>query len=74
MGERTMENDLLRIADEILSYLGRESEATSWDIKLKFHLSSSHLYMALGILLARGSIEINPRDLTYAIKMKSAPQ
>ncbi|OGS13202.1 MAG: hypothetical protein A2234_11580 [Elusimicrobia bacterium RIFOXYA2_FULL_58_8] len=42
-------------------------EATSWDLKLKLHLSSSSLYMALGWLAAERKIDLYPKELNFRI-------
>ena len=42
-------------------------DATSWDLKLKLHLSSSALYMALGWLAAERKIALYPKDLTFRV-------
>ncbi|MBI4801540.1 MAG: winged helix-turn-helix domain-containing protein [Elusimicrobia bacterium] len=47
----------------------RHGETTSWDLKLKLHLSSSALYLALGWLAAQGKIQLYPQDLNYKIKL-----
>ncbi len=55
-------------AAKILEML-KEGESTSWDIKLKLHLSSSALYLALGWLCAQQKIELYPQDLNFKIKV-----
>lgn len=42
-------------------------DATSWDLKLKLHLSSSTLYLALGWLAAQGSISLYPKELNFRV-------
>jgi hypothetical protein len=54
-------------AGKILELL-KTGENTSWDLKLKLHLSSSALYLALGWLSAQGKIELYPQDLNFKIK------
>ena len=44
---------IAQAADKIAELLKDGGEITSWDIKLKLHLSSSALYLALGWLAAR---------------------
>lgn len=58
-------------AEKIHGLLKTGGEATSWDIKLKLHLSSSSLYLALGWLAAQGKIQIYPQDLNYRIKLSA---
>lgn len=42
-------------------------DATSWDLKLKLHLSSSSLYMALGWLAAERKIALYPKELNFRV-------
>ncbi|PIU17907.1 MAG: hypothetical protein COT18_11615 [Elusimicrobia bacterium CG08_land_8_20_14_0_20_59_10] len=42
-------------------------DATSWDLKLKLHLSSSSLYLALGWLAAQGRLSLYPKELNFRI-------
>ena len=56
-------------ASKITDLLKGGGETTSWDIKLKLHLSSSALYLALGWLAAQGKVNIYPQDLNYKIKL-----
>ncbi|MCX5785807.1 MAG: winged helix-turn-helix domain-containing protein [Elusimicrobia bacterium] len=47
----------------------KAGENTSWDIKLKLHLSSSALYLALGWLAAQGKVALYPQDLNFKVKI-----
>lgn len=42
-------------------------DASSWDLKLKLHLSSSSLYLALGWLAAQGKLELYPKELNFRV-------
>jgi hypothetical protein len=42
-------------------------DMTSWDLKLKLHLSSSALYLALGWLAAERKIDLYPKDLNFRV-------
>ena len=42
-------------------------DVTSWDLKLKLHLSSSTLYLALGWLAAQGKIALYPKELNFRV-------
>ncbi len=59
---------IAQTADKIAEVL-KGGEATSWDIKLKLHLSSSTLYLALGWLASQGKITVYPQDLNFKIKL-----
>jgi hypothetical protein len=57
---------------KIMEMLLAEGETTSWDIKMKLHLSSSMLYLALGHLLSQNKIILSPQDLTYRVTLPPA--
>ncbi len=42
-------------------------DASSWDLKLKLHLSSSALYLALGWLAAQGKVTLYPKELNFRV-------
>lgn len=42
-------------------------DASSWDLKLKLHLSSSSLYLALGWLAAQGKVALYPKELNFRV-------
>ena len=42
-------------------------DASSWDLKLKLHLSSSALYLALGWLAAQGKVTLHPKELNFRV-------
>ena len=42
-------------------------DASSWDLKLKLHLSSSALYLALGWLSAQGKVALYPKELNFRV-------
>ena len=72
MNETTRFTDTIaQTAGKITELLNDGGEATSWDIKLKLHLSSSALYLALGWLAAQGRINMYPQDLNFKIKLVS---
>lgn len=58
-------------SEKIMEILTVEGETTAWDIKMKLHLSSSILYLALGHLLSQNKIVLSPHDLTYRVKILS---
>jgi hypothetical protein len=55
-------------AAKILELL-KAGENTSWDLKLKLHLSSSALYLALGWLAAQGKVALYPQDLNFKVRI-----
>ncbi|OGR51283.1 MAG: hypothetical protein A2049_02465 [Elusimicrobia bacterium GWA2_62_23] len=42
-------------------------DASSWDLKLKLHLSSSALYLSLGWLAAQGKVALYPKELNFRV-------
>ncbi|MEA3306300.1 MAG: hypothetical protein U9Q34_00770 [Elusimicrobiota bacterium] len=59
---------IINNSTKILNILKKDGEMSSWDLKLKLHLSSSALYLALGRLFETKDIELSQKDLTYIIK------
>ena len=41
---------------------------TAWEIKLELKVSHTALHLALGMLLERGKISLNPDKLTYLVE------
>ena len=61
----------------MMEYLQEKKEATSWQLKLALHLSSSVLYLALGMLLEQGKIRLEADDINYKVSLPQpeiAPQ
>lgn len=54
-------------AARIMDFLKDKEEATSWQIKISLQLSSSLMFMALGLLAKDGKITIEPDGLNYKI-------
>lgn len=55
-------------ADKIAALLRAEGELSSWQIKMRLHLSSSLMYLALGRLQARGLARLEPDQLNYQVR------
>lgn len=62
-------NDAIK---KISDYLSANSKATSWQLKVKFQLSSSVLYLALGQLLAQGKITLEADGINYNVTWGAA--
>ena len=61
----------------MMEFLQEKKEATSWQLKLALHLSSSVLYLALGMLLEQGKIRLEADDINYEVSLPQpdiAPQ
>lgn len=66
-----MNENIKKISSQILELLQTDSSVrTAWQIKLKLALSASALYMALGVLVAEGKIDIAQQSLDYKINLK----
>jgi hypothetical protein len=57
---------------KISDYLSANPKATSWQLKVKFQLASSVLYLALGQLLAQGKITLEADGINYNITWGTA--
>ncbi len=53
----------------MLEYLQDKKEASSWQLKLALHLSSSVLYMSLGVLLNQGKIRLEADGINYKVSL-----
>ena len=53
----------------MMEYLQDKKDATSWQLKLALHLSSSVLYLALGVLCEQGKIRLEADDINYKVSL-----
>lgn len=53
----------------MLEYLQDKKEASSWQLKLALHLSSSVLYMSLGVLYNQGKIHLEADGINYKVSL-----
>ncbi|MBQ7908119.1 MAG: hypothetical protein IJ311_01280 [Elusimicrobiaceae bacterium] len=53
----------------MLEFLQDKKEASSWQLKLALHLSSSVLYMSLGVLLNQGKIRLEADGINYKVSL-----
>ena len=56
-------------AARIMEYLAEHKTASSWKLKINIRLSSSVLYMALGVLYAEGKIKLEADELNYNVSL-----
>ncbi|WP_428073161.1 winged helix-turn-helix domain-containing protein [Candidatus Avelusimicrobium aviculae] len=56
-------------AARIMEYLAENKTASSWKLKINIRLSSSVLYMALGVLYAEGKIKLEADELNYNVSL-----
>lgn len=53
----------------MLEYLQEKKEASSWQLKLALHLSSSVLYISLGVLYNQGKIRLEADGINYKVAL-----
>ncbi len=53
----------------MLEFLQDKKEASSWQLKLALHLSSSVLYISLGVLLNQGKIRLEADGINYKVSL-----
>lgn len=63
-----LKENLKKISQRILDFLSKNPDATSWEIKTNLNLSSSMMYLALGMLVSENKIEISEEGINYHIK------
>ncbi|WP_424244022.1 hypothetical protein Dip510_001208 [Elusimicrobium posterum] len=65
-----MNDNIKQISSKILETLQSDaSVTTAWQVKLRLKISSSILYMALGMLMAEGKIAVLQQGLDYKISL-----
>lgn len=57
-----------RVVQALDSASGNGSGRTAWDLKLELKTPAPLLYMALGVLVREGQIELEPHELTYRVR------
>lgn len=60
-------------ANRIVEFLKDKQSVTSWDIKINLQLSSSLLYLALGMLASWGKINLEQDGINYKITKTTQP-
>ncbi len=53
----------------MMEYLQEKQEASSWQLKLALHLSSSVLYLSLGVLFNQGKIRLEADGINYKVSL-----
>ena len=64
-----LQETLQAASGRMMEYLQEKKEATSWQLKLALHLSSSVLYICLGMLAQEGKIHLEADDINYKISL-----
>lgn len=67
-----LQENIQAVCTRMTEYLQEHPQATSWQLKLALHLSSSLLYICLGILLEQKKIHLEADGINY--KVSAAPQ
>ncbi len=55
------------VAARIYDFIKDKPETTSWQIKLALNISSSVMFLALGVLMQNGKITVDPDGINYKI-------
>lgn len=53
----------------MMEYLQEKRQATSWQLKLALQLSSSVLYLSLGVLYNQGKILLEADGINYKVSL-----
>ncbi|MBR3604354.1 MAG: hypothetical protein IKL48_06795 [Elusimicrobiaceae bacterium] len=64
-----LQENIQATCGRMLEYLQDKKEASSWQLKLALHLSSSVLYMSLGVLLNQGKIRLEADGINYKVSL-----
>jgi hypothetical protein len=59
-------------ARQILAAVSSGKARTAWDLKMHLKVPHTRLHLALGMLLAQGSVTLKPERLTYAVEPAGA--
>jgi len=60
------------VSARIYDFVKDKPEVTSWQIKLALNISSSIMFLALGVLMQNGKITVDPDGINY--KITKTPQ
>ena len=69
----SLQETLQNASNQIARYLEQAGQATSWQLKLRFHLSASVLYLALGQLAAQNKITLEADGINYNVTWGQKP-
>ncbi len=64
-----LQESIQAACDRMMEYLQDKKQATSWQLKLALHLSSSMVYLALGVLHEQGKICLDADDINYKVSL-----
>ncbi len=68
-----LDENIQTAVTRITEYLSTHKQASSWQLKVMFRLSSSVLYLALGQLLAQKKITLEANDINYQVTWGQKP-
>ncbi|MBI4052015.1 MAG: hypothetical protein HY400_05875 [Elusimicrobia bacterium] len=63
-----MTEQIHQIAEQIRKKLMEVSETSAWELKIALKIPNSLLYMALGILIREGFIQLSQDGFTYKVR------
>ncbi len=64
-----LQENIQAACGRMLEYLQEKKEASSWQLKLALHLSSSVLYLSLGVLYNQGKIHLEADGINYKVSL-----
>ncbi len=65
-----LQENILLAVNQISEYLAKNQKATSWQLKVMLKVSSSVLYLALGVLHGQGKITLEADGINYNVMWK----
>lgn len=64
-----LQETLQAACGRMMEYLQEKRETTSWQLKLALQLSSSVLYLSLGVLSEQGKIRLEADGINYKVSL-----
>lgn len=68
-----LQESIQSAAARTMDLLAERKTATSWQLKVALKLSSSVLYLALGVLYEQGKIRLEADDINYIVSLPGEP-
>ena len=68
-----LQENIQTAVSRMTEYLTEHKTASSWQLKIMFRLSSSVLYLALGVLYSQGKISLEADGINYNVTWGQKP-
>ena len=65
--QELFKENLKKTSQRIYDFLTKNEDANSWQVKTNLNLSSSVMYLAIGMLVSEGKIEISEEGINYKL-------